>query len=57
LWPEEPTADVAHLMSLGCDCDQAAEAVIAIEAATATVDFHRRFESNQPTCLSLIVSG
>jgi hypothetical protein len=37
LWPDEPTADVAHLMSLGCDCDQAAEAVIAIEVATATV--------------------
>src|SRR5687767_1988487 len=37
LWPAEPTADVAHLMSLGCACDQAAEVGMPIAAATANV--------------------
>src|SRR5688572_27916946 len=37
LWPAEPTADVAHLMSLGCACDHAAEVGMPITAAMANV--------------------
>ena len=37
LWPAVPTGGVPHLMSLGCDCDQAAEAVTPNRATAATV--------------------
>src|SRR5262245_46470516 len=37
LWPAVPTGGVPHLISLGCDCDQAAEAVSPTRATAATV--------------------